>query len=193
MTEEQKSPEAVVRAARPGGTRTGFILGGILLFAFSLRAVGTDQVFSAVEMPVTSLMAGFRLTLAPWLGGETLLENFFVQLVLFYRGITAPLILYIDLSLLRLFGVRYSEFLLVFPFILVGLLGLVAVYALGRRFFGVRTGLLAVLFAVRPCGRPGVLVSGSGSSADFFLLYLPGDRGDQHCRAAVPSRRETHE
>ena len=141
MTGQQGNLGAAARASRTGSARPGLILGGILLGAFILRTVGANQVFSAVEMPVTSLMAGFRLTLAPWLGGDTVLENFFAQLVLFYRGVSAPLILYIDLSLLRLFGIRISEFLLVLPFVLAGLLGLAAVYALGRRFFGVRAGL----------------------------------------------------
>ena len=146
MTGKQKNLEAAAGVSQTGSARPGLILGGILVGAFILRTVGANQVFSAVEMPVTSLMAGFRLTLAPWLGGDALLENFFVQLVLFYRGVSAPLILYIDLSLLRLFGIRISEFILVLPFILAGLLGVAAIYALGKRFFGVRAGLLAALF-----------------------------------------------
>ena len=98
MTGKQKNLEVAAGVSQTGSARPGLILGGILVGAFILRTVGVNQVFSAVEMPVTSLMAGFRLTLAPWLGGDVLLENFFVQLVLFYRGVSAPLIIYIDLS-----------------------------------------------------------------------------------------------
>lgn len=128
------------------GGLTQLVLVGILLISAILRLVGTNQIFTYVFHPINSIMSGFRLTLAPWFSGDPLLENFFVQLVLFYRGITAPLILYLDLTIFELLDIRYSEFLLTVPFILVGLLGLIALYALGRRLFGVRVGILAALF-----------------------------------------------
>lgn len=146
VSEVRDRREAAGRGGGGGGVRAGWVLGGILVGAFLLRTVGTDQPFTSVFHPVNSLAAGLRLTLAPWFGGDVPLENFFVQLAVFYRGITAPLVLYADLTLLKWLGLRYSEFLFALPFALVGLLGLVALYALGRRFFGVRAGLLAALF-----------------------------------------------
>ena len=119
---------------------------GILFVSTILRLVGTNQIFTYVFHPINSIMSGFRLTLAPWFSGEPLLENFFVQLVLFYRGITAPLIFYLNLTIFELFDIQYSEFLLTVPFVFAGLLGLIALYVLGRRLFGVRVGLLAALF-----------------------------------------------
>ena len=69
MTGKQKHLEAAAGVSQGGSARPGLILGGILLGAFILRTVGANQVFSAVEMPVTSLLAGFRLTLPPgWAG-----------------------------------------------------------------------------------------------------------------------------
>ena len=118
----------------------------ILGLAFSLRTAGIGQPISAAFYPVNSLAAGFRLMLAPLLGGESLLDNFFGQLFVFYRGVTAPLVLLIELKALTLLGARFSEFLLALPFVLIGVLGVFCLYALGRRWFGTRTGLLAALF-----------------------------------------------
>lgn len=120
---------------RLSGTRDVPILGALTLGAFALRVVDLTRFELWVDEAATWHFA--RLAASGHLLEQIRLEP------------TPPLYYALIGLLMRLFG--ESDFVLRLPSALIGAATVPAVFALGRRFFGRRTGhLAALLLAVHP-------------------------------------------
>ena len=119
----------------------------ILVVAAWIRFTGLDRIVHSNHDEVNPLLAGFRLTQSSFLPTESWVENFFVQLFLYYNGASSPLIQFVNLEILNLFGIPLQEFFLFLPYAIWGLLSILGLYFLGNRWFDKPTGLLAAFLA----------------------------------------------
>lgn len=127
--------------------RAGWLLILILLGAFWLRVYGLDRIVDSNHDEVNPLLAGFRLTQSRFLPGGPWVENFFVQLFLYYNGASSPLIQFVNLETLNALGIPLREFYFFLPYAVAGTLSLLGLYLLGGRWFDRPTGLLAAALA----------------------------------------------